>query len=92
VPLLVLRRAHVFVVPPTLVFTDYEGREGFRDAVADSPLLHLASHSITPLCSEAKGGAGAFTMRTWCTVVCFTDVTADTCGSWYVVYSAFYVR
>ena len=53
-PLLVLRRAHVFVVPPTLVFTDYEGREDFRDAVADSPLLHLASHSITPLCSEAK--------------------------------------
>ena len=68
VPLLVLvRRAHVFVVPPTL-YSLYEGREGFRDAVgvADSPLLLsctiLASlhlyHAITPLCSEAKGGAG----------------------------------
>ena len=67
-PLLVLvRRAHVFVVPPTL-YSLYEGREGFRDAVgvADSPLLLsctiLASlhlyHAITPLCSEAKGGAG----------------------------------
>jgi hypothetical protein len=52
-------------------------------------------HTPSPLCAlkpRPKGGAGAFTMRTWCTVVCFTDVTADTCGSWYVVYSAFYVR
>ena len=58
--MLVLRRAHVFVVPPTL-YSLYEGREGFRDAVgvADSPLLLsctiLASLHIyttpSPLCA-----------------------------------------
>ena len=76
VPLLVL---HVFVVPPTL-YSLYEGREGFRDAVgvADSPLLLsctiLASLHIyttpSPLCAlkPRAGRVSAFTMRT-CAVV-----------------------